>query len=132
MKNDVKTRLVLDEIFSQNREKLNQAGVTVMFSEELEDCIVIRVYEAQKDVACCFDSMEILKREIPMIRKIVQDECWLMGERMNRPVEPKEVEKVVASIVMKVGEKMRVEAVKELKSEKCIRNCDQCQWRPKK
>ena len=130
MKHFVKN--VIDEIFSQNKEKLEAAGVKLMFADETEECIVIRIYDAKKDVFCRFDSMEILKREIPMIRKIVQDECWYLGEKMNRPVSPREVEQIVAKIVLKIGEQLRIEAITQLKSEKCIHDCQKCKWNPTK
>lgn len=131
MKNVV-VRDVLNQIFKQHSQKLNEVGIKIMFAEETEESLTIRVYETEKDLVCDFEPMEILKKEIPVIRKITQDECWYLGEKLNRPVDPKEVEKNVTNIVLNIGEKLRVDAIKQLKSERCINDCSKCKWKSKK
>ena len=76
------------------------------------------------EIKCNFHPMEILKAEIPVLKKIEADECWYLGERLNREVNPVEVQVYISHILMKIGEDMRIDAIMKLKSENCIGNCD--------
>lgn len=52
---------------------------------------------------------EVIRHELPIISKIVQDETWLLGERRGCPVDPKdlEVQLRVAEIIIQIGKSMR-------------------------
>lgn len=78
---------------------------------------------------CNFEPMEILKEELPVIRKMVQDECWYMGEALKRPVDQNEVQGIVNKIVLTAGEQMREEAVEKLKATKCCGDCTVCKYK---
>lgn len=45
---------------------------------------------------------EFIQAEIPEVRKIVEDECWLEGERRGMHVDPRDevVQKRVAEIIL--------------------------------
>jgi hypothetical protein len=47
--------------------------------------------------------------ECPIIQKIIDDECWLKGERVHHVVSPTDPEIClkVAEIVLQIGETMR-------------------------
>lgn len=77
---------------------------------------------------CNFDPMEILKEEIPIVEKMVQDECWYQGERVHHPVDPREVEPKIEKIILEAGHEMRKEAIVKIKSKKCINDCTKCNW----
>jgi hypothetical protein len=51
----------------------------------------------------------IVAGELPLIRKIVEDETWLEGERRGCPVSPHDpvVHENVCKVILRVGEKMR-------------------------
>ena len=87
--------------------------------------------EGIKEKFCDFEPMEILKEELPVVKKIIEDECWYKGERVHRPVQPAEVETEVDKIVLKDGEKLRIDAVEKIKKKKCIHNCDKCKYHKK-
>ena len=124
-------RKVLENVFSEHRDWLEEAGIVLEFVEDGQRLMVRVVWREEIEDRCSFEPMEILKTEVPMVKKIVSDECWLMGERLNRAVEPKEVEPVVGQIVQRVGAVMRTEAVRELKKFKCIGDCSKCRFKPK-
>ena len=53
---------------------------------------------------------EFIQAEIPEVRKIVQDECWLEGERRGAAVDPRDdaIQKRVAEIILSgVGAQLR-------------------------
>ncbi len=56
-----------------------------------------------------------LRRQIPMIQKIIADETWLEGERRGRPVPPTDevVREKVCEVVLRVGAEMRARALGE-------------------
>ena len=80
------------------------------------------------EIKCNFSPMEILKAEIPVLKKIESDECWYLGEKLHREVKPIEVQSYIAAIIMKIGEDMRIDAILKIKAEKCIGNCGVCQF----
>jgi hypothetical protein len=51
----------------------------------------------------------VLFREIPVIRKIIQDETWLEGERRGCPVPSTDavVRENVCRIILKIGQQLR-------------------------
>ena len=63
-------------------------------------------------------SIRIIKAEIPLVQKIVQDETWLEGERRGCPVESNDemVQMRVIDICLKESEKLRKEAEEFLKN----------------
>jgi hypothetical protein len=87
------------------------------------------VTDIKENIKCNFDPMEILNEEIPMVQKMVRDECWYEGEKVHREVLPKEVEITVEKIILESGHKMRDEAIDIIKKEKCVKDCDKCEWR---
>jgi hypothetical protein len=53
---------------------------------------------------------EFIRSEFPEVERIVQNECWLEGERRGTPVDPNDavVQKRVAEIILSgFGEKLR-------------------------
>jgi len=53
---------------------------------------------------------EFIWAEIPDVRRIVQDECWLEGERRGMPVDPRDevIQMRVAEIILSgMGEHLR-------------------------
>ncbi len=53
---------------------------------------------------------EFIEAEIPEVRRIVEDECWLEGERRGSPVDPRDeiVQQRVADIILSgVGSQLR-------------------------
>jgi hypothetical protein len=51
----------------------------------------------------------VVFREIPVIRKIIQDETWLEGERRGCPVAPTDsiVRENVCRIILRIGQQLR-------------------------
>jgi hypothetical protein len=51
----------------------------------------------------------VLFREIPVIRKIIQDETWLEGERRGCPVSATDavVRENVCRVILKIGQQLR-------------------------
>ncbi len=51
----------------------------------------------------------VLRRQLPEIRKIIQDETWLEGERRGCPVAPTDrvVREKVCEVVLRVGQQLR-------------------------
>jgi hypothetical protein len=51
----------------------------------------------------------IIRRELPVIRKIIEDETWLEGERRGCPVSPHDsvVQERVCSVVLRIGQDLR-------------------------
>lgn len=58
----------------------------------------------------------VLFREIPVIRKIIQDETWLEGERRGCAVAPTDcvVRENVCRVILQVGQQIREEASRDL------------------
>lgn len=58
----------------------------------------------------------VLLREIPVIRKIIQDETWLEGERRGCHVMPDDrvVRENVCRVILQVGEQLRASITQEL------------------
>jgi hypothetical protein len=53
---------------------------------------------------------ELIQAEIPHVQQIVQDECWLEGERRGMAVDPCEevIQERVAEIILSgIGEQLR-------------------------
>lgn len=53
---------------------------------------------------------EFIWAEIPDVRRIVEDECWLEGERRGMPVDPRDevIQVRVAEIILSgMGERLR-------------------------
>lgn len=61
----------------------------------------------------------ILLRELPLIRKIIEDEAWLESERRGCPVAPDDpvVRDNVCLVVLRVGASVREALAVELASE---------------
>ena len=53
-------------------------------------------------VESLMDEEEIIRSEIPDVKSIVENECWLEGERRGRPVDPHDesVRERVADIIL--------------------------------
>lgn len=51
----------------------------------------------------------VVFQEIPVIRKIIQDETWLEGERRGCPVAPNDtvVRENVCRIILRIGQQLR-------------------------
>jgi len=51
----------------------------------------------------------IVTRELPLIRKIVEDETWLEGERRGCPVSPHDpvVCEKVCAVILRIGQQLR-------------------------
>jgi len=58
----------------------------------------------------------IIQEQIPIIRKMIQDECWYEGQRRHSPVDPDDpqIRQRVGEIIMQCGAKMREEATERL------------------
>ena len=58
----------------------------------------------------------IIEEQIPIIKRMIEDECWYEGERRNSPVKPDDpaIKKRVAELVMAHGAQMRLEAMERL------------------
>jgi hypothetical protein len=58
----------------------------------------------------------VLFREIPVIRKIIQDETWLEGERRGCEVAPTDcvVRENVCRVILQVGHQIRETVSREL------------------
>lgn len=52
---------------------------------------------------------QVLRHEIPVIQKIIQDETWLEGERRGCPVSPTDhvVRENVCKVVLRIGQQLR-------------------------
>lgn len=52
---------------------------------------------------------EIVSRQIPVIRKIIEDETWLEGERRGCEVAPNDgaVRENVCRVVLQIGQQIR-------------------------
>ena len=67
-------------------------------------------YAADLPHDCCMNAADpILFRELPLIRKIIQDEIWLEGERRGCHVDPRDpiVLENVCRVVLRVGQDLR-------------------------
>jgi hypothetical protein len=62
----------------------------------------------------------VMKRQLPLIAKIVSDETWLEGERRGQPVEPRDpvVQLRVCSIVLALGQSMREQVMAAMATER--------------
>ena len=51
----------------------------------------------------------VIDRQLPVIKKIIQDETWLEGERRGGPVPPDDrvVRARVCEIVLRIGQQLR-------------------------
>lgn len=51
----------------------------------------------------------VVRRQLPMIQKIIRDETWLEGERRGCAVDPTDpvVREKVACVVLRVGAELR-------------------------
>jgi hypothetical protein len=51
----------------------------------------------------------VLRREIPVIQKIIRDETWLEGERRGCPVSPTDrvVRENVCKVILRIGQELR-------------------------
>jgi hypothetical protein len=65
----------------------------------------------------------VMKRQLPLIAKIVSDETWLEGERRGQPVEPRDpvVQLKVSTIVLALGQSMRERVMAEMAAERQAR-----------
>lgn len=62
----------------------------------------------------------VMKRQLPLIAKIVSDETWLEGERRGQSVEPRDpvVQLKVCSIVLALGQSMREQIMAAMATER--------------
>lgn len=62
----------------------------------------------------------VLKRQLPLIAKIISDETWLEGERRGQPVAPKDpvVQDKVCLVVLAMGHDMRQQVLREMAAER--------------
>lgn len=53
----------------------------------------------------------VVRQQLPLIAKIIQDETWLEGERRSRAVEPNDsiVKENVCRIILQTGAEMRAQ-----------------------
>ena len=67
-------------------------------------------------VADDVDCVQLIKAEIPLVEKIINDETWYEGERRNCSVsrEDKEVQLNAAKVVLREGDKILREALGKL------------------
>ena len=58
----------------------------------------------------------IIEEQIPIIQKMLSDECWYEGQRRNTPVDPDDpvVRHRIGALIMEHGAKMRKEAMDRL------------------
>lgn len=65
----------------------------------------------------------VLRRQFPLIAKIVADETWLEGERRGRPVDAEDttVRENVCLVVLRMGHEMRQQVLREMAAEKQAR-----------
>jgi hypothetical protein len=57
----------------------------------------------------------VLFRELPVIRKIIEDETWLEGERRGCPVSPYDpaVREKVCLVILRIGAQLRESLAKQ-------------------
>ena len=62
-------------------------------------------------------NLHIISAEIPIVNKIIDDECWYEGERRNMyvPRDDKIVQEHVIDIIIHTGHTIREEAIINLK-----------------
>jgi hypothetical protein len=55
----------------------------------------------------------VIRRQLPTIAKIIQDETWLEGERRRQPVSPNDpaVRENVCQVILRVGQDLRDRAI---------------------
>lgn len=65
----------------------------------------------------------VLRRQLPLIAKIVADETWLEGERRGRCVAPTDtvVREKVCQVVLRMGHEMRQQVLREMAAERQAR-----------
>jgi len=65
----------------------------------------------------------VLRRQLPLIAKIVADETWLEGERRGRAVEATDcaVREKVCLVVLRMGHDMRQQVLREMAAERQAR-----------
>ena len=65
----------------------------------------------------------VLKRQLPLIAKIISDETWLEGERRRQAVPPKDpvVQDRVCRVVLALGHEMRQQVLREMAAERQAR-----------
>lgn len=74
---------------------------------------------------------DIINSEIPVIKQMIQDECWYEGQRRGHSVDEAEISARINEILIEVGEKMKNKAVKELIEAKCEEHghdCSKCPY----
>ena len=51
----------------------------------------------------------VVSRELPVVRRIIEDETWLEGERRRQPVNPNDpvVRERVCQVVLRIGQQLR-------------------------
>lgn len=61
---------------------------------------------------------EIIRAEIPLIQKIIQDETWYEGERRRCPVDSRDstVRMRVVDVILRCGDKLWDEALLSVKN----------------
>lgn len=61
----------------------------------------------------------ILRRQLGVIRKVIDDETWLEGERRGHPVTPDDhaVRENVCRVVLQIGQRLREQATQSVMNE---------------
>lgn len=80
---------------------------------------------------CSPKSIDVIKAETDIVRKMIQDECWYEGERKNREISDKEVEERINKLVFNNGEQIRDDVVNKLKNDMCKKmknDCSNCPY----
>ncbi len=83
----------------------------------------MNVKELVKDL----NASDIIKAQIPLVKKIINDETWYEGERRHAPVAPDDtaVREKVLDIITRNGDKILTEAIMSVKTtvvRKCLRS----------
>lgn len=62
----------------------------------------------------------VVRRELPVIDKIIRDETWLEGERRGCPVSPRDpaVRENVCRVVLRIGQNLRDKFTREIENER--------------
>ena len=80
---------------------------------------------------CVPNIRDIINSEIPVIKKMIQDECWYEGQRRGHAVDEAEISSRINDILIEVGEKIKNKAVEELINSKCEEHdhdCSKCPY----
>jgi len=80
---------------------------------------------------CRPPSTDIIKSEIPIVKKLIEDECWYEGQRRGRAVKEHEILDKLTDILNKAGNRIKNEVIEELRAKKCKEqkyDCSTCSY----